>query len=112
MKFSYEFKNQTFQSQRFIFKEGDPPTHIYLIKSGQVQLLKHKQDKVKGGWTEENSMQIKFKDQNMIFIASITEGQFLGEEDAFLKRPRSYSALAVQNVEVYLIQAEVRNKIF
>jgi len=67
-----------------LFKQGDPPDEVYLIKSGKIEIF------VNEG---ENKKRLNI----------ITEGEFLGEMSIIDGRPRSASAAALEDSTVIII---------
>ncbi len=67
-----------------MFKQGDPPDEVYLIKSGKIEIF------VNEG---ENKKRLNI----------ITEGEFLGEMSIIDGRPRSASAAALEDSTVIII---------
>ena len=66
-----------YSPNEIIFKKGDPSDFAYLIKSGQVEILKDH---------PENSFR----------IATLEDGSILGEMGLVDERPRSLTARAVK----------------
>jgi len=40
LKFSYFLKKQKFIVNQVLYKEGDPATHVFIIKSGEFQMTR------------------------------------------------------------------------
>lgn len=66
-----------------IFEQGDPAEHLYLIQSGWVRIV-----------GPEGAA-----------LASLGPGSVFGEADVFLGRTRSTSALAVANIEAFVLHS-------
>ncbi len=67
-----------------MFKQGDPPDEVYLVKSGKIEIF------VNEG---ENKKRLNI----------VTEGEFLGEMAIIDGRPRSASAAAIEDSTVIII---------
>jgi len=67
-----------------LFKQGDPPDEVYLVKSGKIEIF------VNEG---ENKKRLNI----------VTEGEFLGEMAIIDGRPRSASAAALEDSTVIII---------
>ncbi len=67
-----------------MFKQGDPPDEVYLVKSGKIEIF------VNEG---ENKKRLNI----------VTEGEFLGEMAIIDGRPRSASAAALEDSTVIII---------
>lgn len=66
---------------QFLFREGDLPTHLYIIKSGTVSIRKS-------------------RDGKDLEIAKLHSGEVLGELSFFDREPRSASAVAISDTEL------------
>ena len=73
--------SQQFARGTAIFEEGDPAETLYLIQSGWVRLSA----------------------PNVAVLANLGPGSVFGEGDLFLGRTRNTSALAVANVEAFVL---------
>ncbi|MEO0288294.1 MAG: cyclic nucleotide-binding domain-containing protein [candidate division WOR-3 bacterium] len=67
-----------------LFKQGDPPDEVYLVKSGKIEIF------VNEGESKKR-------------LNIITEGEFLGEMAIIDGRPRSASAAALEDSTVIII---------
>ncbi len=72
----------TFQSSQFIFKEDEDSDDVYIILSGQVEVLTYD---YKG---------------SLVRIATLDKGCIFGEMSIFLKNKRSASIRPMENTEV------------
>lgn len=84
---------RSFEEGQTIFKEGDNPNAIYLLKKGNV------------------GVRIA-KGKNFIEIARIYPNQVLGELSFFDRRPRSASAIALTDVELLEIKFDGLDKVY
>ncbi|HAF07407.1 MAG: cyclic nucleotide-binding domain-containing protein [bacterium] len=75
---------KTFLKGELLFKQGDPPDEVYLVKSGKIEVF------VNEG---ENKKRLNI----------VTEGEFLGEMAIIDGRPRSASAAALEDSTVIII---------
>ena len=82
-----------FKPGECLFKEGDTPGRLYLIKRGAVAIRKNKA----GGYVE---------------IARIHQNQPVGELSFFDRKPRSASCIAIGNVEALAIEFDALDKIY
>jgi len=76
-------KERRYKSGEILFREKEPPREIYLIKEGQVEILKGEKH-----------------------IALLGEGDFLGEMGVIDGRPRSATAVAKTDTTVLVIDVE------
>ncbi|MEO0281586.1 MAG: cyclic nucleotide-binding domain-containing protein [candidate division WOR-3 bacterium] len=67
-----------------LFKQGDPPDEVYLVKSGKIEIF------VNEGESKKR-------------LNIVTEGEFLGEMAIIDGRPRSASAAALEDSTVIII---------
>ncbi|MBK9037597.1 MAG: cyclic nucleotide-binding domain-containing protein [Bdellovibrionales bacterium] len=67
-----------------LFREGDPSDALYVIKSGRIAVK-------------------KAKGNNDIVLAELTAGEMLGEMAFFDSKPRSASAVALQDSDVIIL---------
>lgn len=72
-----------------IFKEGDAPGMVYLIKSGKVQLV---------------------KGQEKVLLAEVGDNGIFGEMAVIDKSNRSATAIAVESTYCYQIRANKFNE--
>jgi len=79
-----------FAAGSVIFNEGDPGDGIYLIKSGRVQIFS------------------RIGENEKVF-ANFVEGEIFGEMAIIENEPRSATAKAVENTELYFIPCEAVN---
>ena len=80
---SIEFKT-TFDTDEYIFKEGDPGDCAYIIESGMVEVVLD-------------------KDGRKLVMATLTKGDILGEMAIIDRLPRTASARAIVATEVTAI---------
>jgi len=80
-------KERKYRAGEILFREKEPPKEIYLIKEGQIEILK--------GETP---------------IAILGEGDFLGEMGVIDGRPRSATAVAKTETSVLVIDVEELKK--
>jgi CRP-like cAMP-binding protein len=80
-----------YEKGSLIYREGDPPEGIYLIKKGRVRISKTLQG-------ERNLSLVIFRD-----------GNYFGDISALEKREHSATATALTEVEIYLLKFEVLN---
>ncbi len=71
-----------------LFKEGDDPKFMYLVKSGKILCLKQ---------AKERFIPVYFAEDQSI----------IGEEAALTRKPHAYSAIAVEPTEVIQIDANM-----
>ena len=69
------------EKDHYLFREGDPPDAMYVIKSGKLAVVKTKQN-------------------NEIILAEIGPGSMVGEMAFFDNKPRSASVKALKDTEV------------
>lgn len=69
------------EKDHYLFREGDPPDAMYVIKSGKLAVVKSKQN-------------------NEIILAEIGPGAMVGEMAFFDNKPRSASVKALKDSEV------------
>jgi CRP/FNR family cyclic AMP-dependent transcriptional regulator len=70
-----------FTEAEVLFKEGDPPSHVFRLVSGAVDIFRE-------------------LDGERIHLGTVGAGQFLGEMSVVENRPRSATAQAASEVEV------------
>lgn len=80
-------------SGSYIFKEGEKPAAMYLVKSGTVSVR-------------------KMKGQAFVEIARIYSNEIIGELSFFDRQPRSAGAFCMTEVEVMEIDFESLDKIY
>lgn len=77
----------------YLFRDGDPPDFMYIVKSGQLAITKTK------GTAE-------------IVLAEIKAGNMVGEMAIFDKKPRSANVKAIKDTEVIALPYETLNQQF
>lgn len=80
-------KERKYREGEILFRERESPREIYLIKEGQVEILKGERQ-----------------------IAVLGEGDFLGEMGVIDGRPRSATAVAKSDASVLVIDVEELKK--
>jgi len=80
-------KERKYREGEILFRERESPREIYLIKEGQVEILKGERQ-----------------------IAILGEGDFLGEMGVIDGRPRSATAVAKSDASVLVIDVEELKK--
>ena len=85
---------KTFYKDDYIFREGDPAYAAYLIRAGQVHI-------------------IRFRDDEEVVLATLGKGQLFGELALIDSAPRSADAVAATNsVELVVVtEPSLRRKI-
>jgi CRP/FNR family transcriptional regulator, cyclic AMP receptor protein len=83
---------RTYRTGDHLFHEGQPSDSLFIIQKGSVEIRKKKA----GGF---------------IPIAKVYSGEVLGELSFFDKKPRSASAVAMQDVEVVQVGFDAMEKI-
>ena len=86
-------EHREFQNQSHIFKEGDPSSHLLLLRSGKVKLVRF------GREGEE------------IVLDIMTQGDIQGGEDLFSDREQRETAIAMGKVGICLISYEKIKKL-
>jgi CRP/FNR family cyclic AMP-dependent transcriptional regulator len=81
----------------FIFKEGERPQAIYLIRAGTVSIQREYQSA--GG-------------KETVELARVTENELMGEMAFFDRQERSASAVAVTDVDVLELDFESLDKVY
>ena len=76
---------KTFAAGEMIFKEGDPSDCVYLVRSGDIAIVR------------ENA------DGHQMILARLGESQVFGEMGAVESLPRSATALAMETTEVEIV---------
>lgn len=84
---------RTFRPGQYLFREGDPPASLYILKKGTVSVRKAK-----------NSAYVE--------IGRIYANEVVGEVSFFDRLPRSASAIALTEVEAIEIQYDNLEKIY
>ena len=74
----------TLKSNTVLFCEGEPSTHLYIVKRGKIRIVK-----------EIN--------KSLVPVSLIREEEFVGELSLFDDAPRSASAIAVEDTQVVLV---------
>ncbi|OVE73535.1 hypothetical protein BVX93_01375, partial [bacterium B13(2017)] len=80
-----------FNSGDTIFEEGDSPDSLYFIKKGEISIERI----------------ISKDNQSKKTIAVLDEGDFFGEMALFDNKPRSASAIALVNTQVYILKNNI-----
>ncbi|MFA6436483.1 MAG: cyclic nucleotide-binding domain-containing protein [Candidatus Gracilibacteria bacterium] len=75
---------QYFPANYSLFKEGDPGTRLYILKSGSVKIFSEKDSDHP--------------------IATLRANDFFGEMALFRDKPRSASAVTVEDCEIFLLE--------
>lgn len=75
-----------------LFVEGEPSTYLYIIKTGEIMILR--QD-----------------DSRVIPIASVGAQQFIGEISIFTDETRTANAIVTEDAEVYLVKKSEIKKV-
>lgn len=74
----------TYLDEEFIFKQGESPTHVYIILEGKIRLIKD----------------INYRSYQLFEFGV---GNCIGEESVIGVQPHTLSAMAVGNVELAVI---------
>ncbi len=74
-----------------LFKQGDPPDEVYMVKSGKVEIFIGEGDNKKR-------------------LAVITEGEFIGEMSIIDGKPRSASAQALDDSTILILDRRALQK--
>jgi CRP-like cAMP-binding protein len=82
-----------FKTGQFIFKDGDSPKSMFLIRKGAVAIQKVKGDRA-------------------IELARVYSNEVLGELSFFDRQPRSASAIALTDVELMEISFDDLDKVY
>lgn len=77
--------HRTYQDGEFVFLKGQPGAAMFLIKTGQINVIDYD------------------KDNRATVIATLNPGDFFGELALLDDSPRSASAMAVEPTEIYAI---------
>ncbi len=85
---------KTYAAGETIFREGDPGDKIYIVKSGEVEIVR--QDKEKGE----------------TIVARLRDGEYFGEMALLTNAPRNASARAGAKTEVLTIEREDFQSLF
>jgi CRP-like cAMP-binding protein len=83
----------TYKKDEFIFKQEDEPTHIYIVRSGEVRIVVN-------------------VEAEALVIADFREGDCFGETAVIGIQPHSASALATKDTELIVITAEALLSIY
>ncbi|MDD5217502.1 MAG: cyclic nucleotide-binding domain-containing protein [Candidatus Omnitrophica bacterium] len=86
-------KRVTYQSGEMIFREGDPASHIYIVRSGEVRV-------------------VVGIDQESLEIATFTTGQCFGETAVIGIQPHSASAIAMSDTELIVLEGRALFSIY
>jgi CRP/FNR family cyclic AMP-dependent transcriptional regulator len=74
----------SYKKNEYVFKQGDQPSHIYIVISGTVKLI-----------MEEEGTPLE--------LIAFTQGHNFGETSMLGIQPHSASALAVENTELIIL---------
>lgn len=74
-----------FNKGAVIFTEGEPSTYLYIIKSGEVRIVKKDKDRLTP-------------------ITILKERDFLGELSMFSNNPRNATAIATSDTELIMVK--------
>ncbi len=83
------FEEAHFKAGSLVFKEGDPPDFLALVRKGKVEIKK----------------QTDFKGKQIV-LAHMTKGSVLGELAVFDDFPRSASVEAVEDTDLLILTNE------
>ena len=83
------FEEAHFKAGSLVFKEGDPPDFLALVRRGKVEIKK----------------QTDFKGKQIV-LAHMTKGSVLGELAVFDDYPRSASVEAVEDTDLLILTSE------
>lgn len=84
---------RTLKQNEYLFREGDSPTAIYIIKSGTISIQKR-------------------KGISQVELARLFSNEVLGEISFFDRNPRSASAKAIVETQVLEISFDSLDKIY
>ena len=115
IEFHYLFEEKTYNRGAFLFQEGQPSTHLFFVKLGEVELYKIvKTDrKLEGPFLDEKKNRMMGKNARAIhpkpkpeFIGLVGPTQIIGEDDMLDGNLfHSYTAEAKhQPTQVYVIE--------
>jgi len=97
------FGQKTFQKGEVIYRENDPSTEFYIVKTGEIKLSKESSSQSSVGLTPLATFQKSRKRINFP-IAYIITNQFFGEEFLRRNQPRQYSAtVSLSDTSVYYL---------
>jgi cAMP-dependent protein kinase regulator len=82
------FRPQKVSAETFLFHEGEPPTSLYLVKSGEVEIFTHDRHGKK------------------LTLAAVGSGNFFGEVGPLLNRPRMAHAHTTRPTELLELSKE------
>ena len=80
-------KQVSYKADEYIFKQGEEPSHIYIIISGAVKII-----------IEEDGTALE--------LITFAEGQNFGETSVIGIQPHSASALAMEDTELIVLSRE------
>ncbi|MBU1862343.1 MAG: cyclic nucleotide-binding domain-containing protein [Candidatus Omnitrophica bacterium] len=83
----------SYKAGEIIFKQGEEPTHIYIVRSGEVKIIVN-------------------IDTRPLGIVTFSEGQCFGETSAIGIQPHSASAVAVVDTELIVLTTEALLSMF
>lgn len=86
-------RKTSYKANEYIFKQGDEPTDIYIIMSGEVKIIVD---------AEGTSLE----------LIALGEGRSFGETAVIAVQPQSASALAVKDSELIVFPRSAINSIF
>lgn len=80
-------KQVSYKADDYIFKQGEEPSHIYVIISGKIKII-----------IEENGTPLE--------LITFSEGQNFGETSVIGIQPHSASALAMEDTELIVLSRQ------
>lgn len=83
----------SYQAGEIIYKRGDAPSHIYIIRSGEVRIIVDEDDK-------------------SLELASFKTGDCFGETSVIGIQPHSASAWAIEDAELIVLSRKALLSIF
>jgi CRP-like cAMP-binding protein len=103
-KLTYHLEERSYKRKQALFNEGDTPTHMYILRNGEVKFTKAMK---LFNSTDEATPTSRFSSKsNKTFavksqVAIIGANELFGEEEIFSRQPREY------NSECYSTSADV-----
>lgn len=103
-KLTYHLEEKSYKRKQALFNEGDTPTHMYILRNGEVKFTKAMK---LFNSTDEATPTSRFSSKsNKTFavksqVAIIGANELFGEEEIFSRQPREYSS------ECYSTSADV-----
>lgn len=86
-------KTATYDEGEYIYRRGDAPSHIYIIKTGEVKIM-----------IDADNVSLE--------LISLSVGGCFGETSVIGIQPHSSSALAVKSAELIVLERSVLLEIF